>query len=87
MDGQQAVCESLYKRLLVTLQDSEYDLDKKWRLLDLAVEILKKSPFELKDFHSAKIRALVLRLSNGDDTTAALQKLAKAFLAQCTNRE
>lgn len=60
VDGQQAVCDSLYKGVIGALQDFNYSLEKKWKLLDFAVDILNKSPFELKQSHSAKIRSSVL---------------------------
>ncbi|KJA27642.1 hypothetical protein HYPSUDRAFT_197834 [Hypholoma sublateritium FD-334 SS-4] len=87
VDGQQAVCESLYKSVTASLKkpDLEYESKKKWQLLKSTTDILKHSPDELKQEHSTEICALVLGLSNGDDTTIAHQQTAKEFLAQCTN--
>ena len=79
------ICESLYSELIDALQKSDYDLETKWQLLDLAINTLKKSSSDLKESHSAKIYALVLPLLSASDTTPAQQKSAKEFLHHCTN--
>ena len=84
-NGQQAVCESLYGGLIGTLKTSDYNLERKWQLLNIAQGILENSPFELKESHLTQIHALVLPLLSASNTTAAHWKSVKEFLHCCTN--
>ncbi|KJA17515.1 hypothetical protein HYPSUDRAFT_124978, partial [Hypholoma sublateritium FD-334 SS-4] len=84
-NGQQAVCESLYSGVIGALQDSNYNLKKKWDLLNLTVDILETSPFKLKESYSTKIYSLILPLLAGDNTSATHRQTITTSLARCTN--
>ncbi|KJA23435.1 hypothetical protein HYPSUDRAFT_137760, partial [Hypholoma sublateritium FD-334 SS-4] len=82
-DGRKAVCEGLYKSVVKALEkpDPDYMIDKKWKLLKSTVDILSKSPDELKQAHSLKIRPLIRGLPT---STQHDRQIAEEFMAQCT---
>ncbi len=89
--GRKAVCNTLFKEIIRTLQDSDYEYGRdetrtKWKLLRLATKILADSPLALKQAHSAEIRDLVLGLCN-DAMGNREQQTAKEFLSLCTDCE
>ena len=85
------MCNTLFKEIIGTLQDSDYEYGRdetrtKWKLLRLATRILADSPLALKQAHSAEIRDLVQGLSN-DATSSSEQQTAKRILSLCTDCE
>ncbi len=88
-NGQQAVCESLYTKIVNTLKmpAPNYNVEKECQLLGLATQILRKSSYDVKKFHSATILDWVQKISANDNITAENLKKAKAFFSQCTDCE
>ncbi len=83
------MCESLYAEIVNTLKisESEYDPEKKCKLLGLATRILQKSSYDLKTLHSATIQGWVRPTSAADNSTPEDLKKVKPFFSQCTDCE
>ncbi|KJA17498.1 hypothetical protein HYPSUDRAFT_192134 [Hypholoma sublateritium FD-334 SS-4] len=83
-DGQQAVCDNLFKSIIDTFEksDSEYELKKKCQLLNSTADILSESPDDLKQAHSVELRGLIRRVTTGTDG----QRIAEDFVDECTTR-
>ncbi|KJA24886.1 hypothetical protein HYPSUDRAFT_452805, partial [Hypholoma sublateritium FD-334 SS-4] len=81
-DGQEAVCEALYRAVISALKDGNYKPEMMRRLLQSTTDILSKSSRELKLTYSAGIRALVPGPCTSDD--ANYQQTVKHFIEQCT---
>ncbi len=77
------VCDSLYKEVIDALKDANYDIKKKWQLLNLATEILQKSSTVLKTTYSPEFRSLARSLPTSDEPTSCQYALG-IYLARCT---
>ena len=84
VDGHQAACGGFYKIITAALEldNAKYKSTKKWGLLKYTTEILSKSPNELMQTHSLKIRTLIrgLGLPTGTDDFQTI----KQFMKKCT---